>query len=230
MRLHVTCLGLVGLILASPCNTLHACVVNDVEILVKQLRSSDTFERRKAAAALGELGSQAQAAIPELCHVLSKEKDIFVRRAAARSLGQIASDPQRTLAALSKSLKDENREVAEAAAEAMTKFGPDAVSYLTQGLKDRDQLVQKLCVVSLGKLGSAAKPSVQPLIKLFQEQPTMRRRDQETLRGVIVETLGKIGPGAKDALPIIEASLENNRDREYRRVAEMAIRRINRSN
>ena len=219
-------LGLVGLLSLAIAPVVVA-YDDDVSSLIKQLKSTDTLQRRKAASALGEMGSRAQGAIPELCQLLSKDKDVFVRRSAARSLGQIGLDPQRCLPVLSKALKDENREVAEVAAEAIAKFGNDSLDYLIKGLKDRDHLVQKICVVSLGKLGSSAKPAVPGLIKLFEEQPAMRRRDQESLRGVIVETLGKIGPAAKESVPIIEKSLENNRDREYRRAAELALRKIN---
>jgi hypothetical protein len=38
--------------------------------------------------------------------------------------------------------------------------------------------------------------------------------------------LGNIGAAAKEALPVLRESLENNRDRDYRRVAQTAIRKI----
>lgn len=191
----------------------------------QELRSEEATARRRAAQMLGDLGPAAAPAVSDLVKAL-KDKDAFVRRNAARALGLIHRKPEESLPALAEAFKDEKREVVEAAAEAVTQFGSEGVKVLVAALRSEDPLVRQAAVRGLGGMGPAAAEAVPALIELFKREPAMNLRRRPSLRGEIAETLGNIGAAAKEALPVLRESLENNRDRDYRRVAQAAIRKI----
>ncbi|HOX08481.1 MAG TPA: HEAT repeat domain-containing protein [Planctomycetota bacterium] len=77
--------------------------------------------RCAAAAALGLLGPEAGAAVPDLITVLADD-DIRVRRRSAEALGRIGQAAAAAVAALERSLKDDDAELRTAASEALRKI------------------------------------------------------------------------------------------------------------
>lgn len=201
-------------------------VERKVLALCEELKSDETTARRRAVEALGEIGPKAKAAEKGLL-AAAADKDRFVRRGVARALVLIQADPKEAIPVLAKLLKDENREVAEAAGNSLGHMGAAALPALLAGMKEKDPLVRRVAIQALGELGKDAKPAVPALVEALKSEPAMRRPGRgENIRGVIIQTLGQMGPAAKDALPAIKESLEGNRDRDYRRAAEQTIRKI----
>jgi hypothetical protein len=79
----------------------------------------------------------------------------------------------------------------------------------------------------LAKIGPDAKDAVPDLLKAYQGEAKMGKRNTNTVKASYVEALGAIGPDAKEAIPVFEAALaEKNGDRELRRVLTEAMRKI----
>jgi HEAT repeat protein len=195
--------------------------------LLKDLKSSEPVRKRKAAKAIGELGTSARSAAPALVAVLEKDRDTLARRNAAEALGQTGGDSKTVVAALAKAMKDSDQDVMVASAMALATFGKSAVPALSKALKDDDALVRKNAADALAKIGPDAREAVDELIQaLKNEKPAGRRRDNST-KASYVEALAAIGPSAKSAVKYLEESIaERNVDREYRRVVTEALRKI----
>jgi HEAT repeat protein len=120
--------------------------------------------RAYAAQLLGELGSHAQRAIPELIKVL-KGKDAVVRPAAAWALGDIHSQPDLVIPLLVKCLDDPQDGVPESAAHALGSFGPlssSAVPKLLELAKVPDKGLHAAVTQALKKIDpeQAAKAGI----------------------------------------------------------------------
>ncbi len=125
-------------------------------------------------------------------------------------------------------LKDLNLEVREAAEEALVKIEPNwakseaaksAIPLLAkalEGLKSPD--VQTIAAQALGKLGLIAVPYLMSV--LSNGMPGARK--------AVAEVLGNIGPGAKDAIPILKATLRN-KNPSVCMAAKDALRKIGKS-
>lgn len=110
--------------------------------------------RAQAAAALGELGPQAQAAIPDLIKII-KSKDEAVRVAAVGALGPIQGQPETVIPLLITCLADPQDGVPGAAVESLGSFGAlsrPAWPKLVPLLKIRDKDMQKALRVSLKQI------------------------------------------------------------------------------
>ncbi|MCG2676889.1 HEAT repeat domain-containing protein, partial [bacterium] len=86
--------------------------------IVQKLKHGNYKTKSYAAIALGESGDRR--AIEPLVNTLSEDGDKRVRRAAAWALGKIGN--KKALPALKKALKDENKNVQEAAQKAINQI------------------------------------------------------------------------------------------------------------
>jgi HEAT repeat protein len=75
-------------------------------------------------------------------------------------------------------------------------------------------------VEALGEHGEKAASAVPLMTALFAKSSNDR-----DLKVAIIQTLGKIGPGAKDALPLLSKQLQSP-DENVRRAAAEAIQAI----
>jgi HEAT repeat protein len=122
--------------------------------LVRALGDGRRVVRRNAAAALATLGARAEAAGPALTVVL-RDADPIVRRAAARALGRVGAgaDAVRALAA---AFLDPDREVVEAAAQALSALGAAALPGLVAALDIDPDLAEATVIPAIVPLGRAA--------------------------------------------------------------------------
>ncbi|MDA1164075.1 MAG: HEAT repeat domain-containing protein [Planctomycetota bacterium] len=98
-------------------------------------------------------------------------------------------------------LADETPEVRYRAASSLGQIGPKAnaaVAAVIEALKDDNKVVRRLADRALPRIGAQAR-DVPALIEAFQRV----RGDYEGGSGV-AETLGDIGPEARDALPVLK--------------------------
>ena len=138
-------------------------------------------------------------------------------------------------------MKDEGRDVRYHAAEALDQIGPDAkdgVPALVEGLKDENINVRRYAAGALGQIGSNAKEAVSALVQALKDNNDGVRRYEERwlrpkkedgpsrLRRSIVEALGRIGPEAKEAVPLIVRSLKDDYDPNVRVAAAEALGEI----
>jgi len=72
-----------------------AVLAQDAMELVKQLKSPDVEERRRAAKKLSDLKEEAKPATTDILNALKqKDQDIYVKRFLAQDLGDVKEDPK----------------------------------------------------------------------------------------------------------------------------------------
>jgi HEAT repeat protein len=136
----------------------------EFEDFLKALRSDDSYERQRAAIALGKSGNPA--AIDPLIKALTDE-DTFVRSFSAVALGNF-KDP-RVLDPLIKALEDGNQRVRRSAAEALGSLrNPNALDPLVKLLNDENVFVRRSAAQALGDLGNPK--AVDPLMKALGDR------------------------------------------------------------
>ena len=128
-----------------------------IESHIEDLKDNDAEVRISAAAALGEIGPAAKAAVPNLIETL-KDQNGRVRGSAARALGEIGPDAKAAVSSLIEALNDENSGVRADAAHALGRIGPDAkdaIPHLSKTLKDGIAAVRGLTVDALWRIAKA---------------------------------------------------------------------------
>ncbi|MBN2242600.1 MAG: HEAT repeat domain-containing protein [Acidobacteria bacterium] len=132
--------------------------------LVARLQEGDSYERQRAAIALGNLDDAA--AVGPLIGAL-KDEDPFVRNFAARSLGDLGDG--RAADALIRAMDDENLLVRRSAAEALGRIGDaEAVDALIEAAKDGNAIFRRSAIEALGRIGDAK--AVEPLIEALRDE------------------------------------------------------------
>ena len=163
--------------------------------------------RRAAVFALGNLGTAARSAVPELVVALGDSNET-VRHAAAYALGSVGEEAKAGAAALGKVLtSDADPDVRQAAAFALGEIGSDAaeaVPALTQALADSDEAVRKSVIEALGSMGPEAKPAVEALAKIVTDDSDF------VLRRSAAFVLGEMGPEARGAAVALGKALKDS--------------------
>jgi HEAT repeat protein len=96
----------------------------------KELREGSDMARSRAAHALGQIGTPAKGAIPDLTARLRDDAP-YVRVEAAQALGKFGPDARSAVPALAELYKKEdNRAVRDAVAHALKHIDPDEAARL----------------------------------------------------------------------------------------------------
>jgi HEAT repeat protein len=184
----------------------------DVTSLIKDLESQDARTRARAAKGLGDLGPEAQLAIPGLLKAI-KDNDALTRRAASDALAKIGPAAKADLPALAGALKDNNLEVQRYAAGAVGELGGDAESAVPELLElatSGDALLKQIVLRALGKTGGGARDKVIPVLS------EALKDSQKDVRVAAAEGLTSLSTGQSSDLPIFTALLKNQQDVEIR--------------
>jgi HEAT repeat protein len=213
-----------------------------VQPLIAALGDSDFFVRKSGTAmiALGKIGPAAREAVPFLIQEL-KAPDSATRTSAAEALAGIGPAAVDAAPALADALKDQNARVRVRASIALAKIGPRAtaaVPALIQALSDNlDWLSpREYAARALGEIGPEAGEAVPALTRVLTEsdaaaeaKPASTRERwrgyHAQMRAAAAEALGKIGPEAKEAVPVLREALED-KDEGVRQAAAEALQRI----
>jgi HEAT repeat protein len=184
---------------------------------VPALRNALKNDRAHAAIyanALGQLGSLALPAVPELTDLLS---DAATRPEAAVALVRIDSNQAKTVVPqLVKDLQGDDEKQRQAAVLAVAAIGPaagDAAQALTELLRDR--LLTEMEIRALQENWAAALPGLIALLK----DPEVERRKRA------VFALGQTGAAASAALKPLIAAL-SDRDNDVRAGAAHVLEQI----
>ncbi len=147
-----------------------------------------------AAEALGRIGPDAKAAIPDLIAAMG-DPDSRVRAEAARALGGIGPDAAAAIPDLVRLLtRSHPAPAAEWAKESLTQIGTPAVPALLEVLRNDDPGACIAAIEALGKLGPRSSPSLPRLIACLHD-PSPR------VRIAAARTLGEIGPEDAAVIP-----------------------------
>jgi HEAT repeat protein/Leucine-rich repeat (LRR) protein len=174
-----------------------------VPALAKALHHGSEDVRACAVAALGEIGSAAAAAAPDLKQLLAAEKsDRVLWR--AREVYAVAEPDKK-----------------------------EVVRLLSPFLRDRDCRVRSHMAVLLGNLGPKAAAAVTPLMDGLNDNGWTRSSRLDPNFGInrpvccdMAEALGKIGDAARPALPKLSAMMTDDQRPTVRISAALAVFQI----
>ena len=147
---------------------------------VRGLQHEDPKQRALAAFRLGQWGTSAAAALPELTHMLEHEQDpaVKVHLAEAMIKADTNCEPAtRTLLEMLSHDSEKVRWLAAYALEATTASGnAEVVTQLGAALKDKDASVRTAAALTLGGFGNTARPAVPTLLRALQDENEEVRR------------------------------------------------------
>ncbi len=200
-----------------------------IEVL-KQRRGAAGL-REEAAGTLGFIATPAKDIVPALTAAL-KDDNALVRQRAAEALGWIGPPAREAAPALVAALKDEEPKVAILACLALAQLGDSGVTRpLFEVFQSGRSRVADAAGRALWQMGANAKDVVPALIPLLKgpENESGRVRalllwfgplavpaliaalkdDEPAIRQAAAETLGQLGPVAREAAPALAGTLQD---------------------
>lgn len=177
--------------------------------------------RAEAAKALGNIGAESPAVVPELLRILQDDPDGKARTEAAHALGKIgekAATASRALAAVVGDVSSGDILRGEAA-WALARVGPLApgtAAALGAAAHDRSGYVGVRAAEALWKVSGEASRAAQALAA---------RLEDPAVRNAAAQALNRIGPGAKGAVQALLVAMKT-KDRLFRESVAMALRKI----
>jgi HEAT repeat protein len=194
--------------------------------LVRELRSSDPKQRRKAASELGEIGTGAAVSIPEMIRLMDDEVT-DVARAAATALGKIGRGSAAAVEALVNRMRQAPAEILAVIDWAVGLLGPEAEAAVPalesqlieySGIVHRNLEIRYHAVWALARIDFRGQAVVESLVQALGDVDS-------DVRAIAAENLGYIGRPAAAALGNLLA-LKNDRHLIVRHRAEWAVRRM----
>jgi hypothetical protein len=197
-----------------------------VPALAKASRSrretpEDGAFRAAATKALGNIGAESTAIVPELFRLLQEDTDSRVRTEAAHGLGKLgqgAETASRTLAVVmgDPASGDTLRGEAAWALARVAPLAPGTAPALRAAAEGNNGYVGVRAAEALWKASGEAGQAARALAN---------RLDDPTVRHAAAQALNRIGPGAKRAVPALLIATRSE-DRLFRESVLMALRRI----
>lgn len=164
------------------------------------------YSERFVSALFGKDGARARnKRISSLIRYLKWRKNSDKRKNAAAELGKIGPAAKKAVSALIKVLNDEDECVRDAAAEALGKIGAaakEAIPALIEALKEKSE--SPGAMIALKGIGEVAIPALIEALK----------HKNQTVRRNAAQTLGRIGPEAKEAIPALVIALRDKSNNE----------------
>ncbi len=134
--------------------------------------------------ALGRIGQGASPAIVALVQLGDDDPD--VRSSIRDALRSIGGNP-RHVSQLAAQLPSGDEHVGEMAAYALGLVGPEAfpaVPALALAIGDADRIVRLAAIRALADIGPLARPAIVPLVKVVDEDPTVRTAVRDALESI----------------------------------------------
>lgn len=155
---------------------------------LEHLKNRDQRVRLAAVKSLGEMGAEAEIAVPSLVDIVRNNYDPC-RKAAIVAVGQIGPKAYDATNPLIQALK--SSDVEEAAGKSLAQIGPQAVPILRAGLKNKHPRVRVWCAYALGEIGPPSAPAIPQLVECLYDEHSGKRA---------AVALGKIGKAAVQPL------------------------------
>jgi HEAT repeat protein len=178
-------------------------------IAVLRAKTSTDDDRRQAMVALGYFAAEAKAAIPDLRALIQQGQ---LKNEASDSLSRIDRRVEERLPRLIDNFVNEGCDhltkagaigSSPSARDALVKIGDPAVPALTRILDGPDADMRVCAAEALGRIGAVARDAVPSLIRAIAQREAARDPESDPLTRHAVTALGRIGPDAKAALPIL---------------------------
>jgi HEAT repeat protein len=185
--------------------------------LSRALKDENKEVRRTALSALWQLRENAGVAVPNLVELL-RDDDIVVRRMAASILGYVGPRAKAAVPALVKALKDPDEgvgqdmqgSVSHVAVFSLEAIGPAAhaaIPALLEESKINGSHLQLYAIRALGSVACADKTVLAALMEFVKDKV------RPEVRIAAGRALTRIGPDAKDALPLLLEALQDKETR-----------------
>lgn len=205
--------------------------------------------RQGAIQALGAIGPDAKTAVPELMAALKDPNPSFLPL-AADALSRVGADPKEVAPVLVQSLRTGERVGTLPIMTVLRRLGPETTPEVAKLLQNAPVAVRSQAADVLGSFGPKAKAAV-PALKENLKDEQMRvaisaakalwQIEQSTegvsalikglsarealLRLQAAQTLGGMGPKAKEAVPALQLAAKD-KDAKLRRMAQEALQKI----
>ncbi len=191
--------------------------------LMHALGDSDPAVRSAAHDALGKIGDPLRDDLADLAQAV-KDQNPAVRLFALQTLTRMDLDPKTVTPIFAGVVKDADRGLRLAGVQALGKAGPKAreaaLPALLIALRDPDAGVRKAAGEAMAGLGPPAATDVPALRTALREKGA-----PPELRAQAANSLGKLGAGAREAVPELAEALASP-DVAVRRAAAAALVQI----
>jgi HEAT repeat protein len=164
---------------------------------------ADPESASRAAAALAQMGPNAEPAVTALVHALQSGREPVIVPAAA-ALSSIGPAAEPAVSQLAKMLSAKRPMIRIAALRALGDIGPAsaaAVGDMSAALADKDENIRRESALALGKIGPEAKSGIPALIAALSDK-------SELVKGQAVWAMSRIGA---NAVPPLIALLEDDK-------------------
>ncbi|HUG93125.1 MAG TPA: HEAT repeat domain-containing protein [Planctomycetaceae bacterium] len=199
------------------------------------LQSRQDMER--ALGALAAIGRPAEAAVPDVLQVLGDVDDEadahaeywrgHINGCAFRCLARISSDEAQVVSTLAEGLFSSNPLESRFAAETLREFFPEqagaSVPALIAALACREEARMPALLAALGGIGADAS-AVPPLVELLPVSDA--RVFEPPISNYAIETLGRMGTAAEDAVPALAIAVQAQMDRREDRYRDVSLMMI----
>jgi HEAT repeat protein len=195
------------------------------KVLPRMIEALEAPEvRARAAAIIARIGAKAKRAVPALVDALA-DPDPQTRNEILFALAAIGPDAKAAVPAVTKALSDADMNVRYAACYALGSIGPAAKSAkaaLQRNLASPDEFLSVSSAWALARIDpgctETAPKSVPLLVKALGEPDAMTRLHA-------AESLGLLGPLAKDAAPALQKAVQDA-NADVREAATKALKAI----
>jgi len=175
----------------------------EVSRLTKALASNDKATCLQAADALGDLGHEAQTAVPALVQALNRE-DSEICWHVCRALGTIGAEDEATAKALAKALTNKDPNVRAYAAFALGRMGKAAAPAADALLKaafDAEPLVRRAAGRAVRAIDLPQEKTLPVILKILEESDP----------SVIMPALRTLAEQGKEVVPRLRSALKHDR-------------------
>jgi HEAT repeat protein len=213
--------------------------------LLKVFKGDDTYSQMHVIAPIAAVDPGAKELVPFLADSLKKDRPQGLRSLCLQVLSDLGRNPKAdrkallrdAVPALLRILKEGGR-LSDSALTALSEIRPEAkavVPALAMALKNPDEGIQSAAIAMLQRYGPEAKDATPVLIELLETYKSRiqshRSPDRPGGSGiqpyVLIDTLGGIGPAAKEAIPALNAILRDSKvDGDTRARAARALKKI----
>ncbi len=192
-----------------------------IDTLISDLTAGDSEKRAVTAKQLGEMGPEAEKAVPALANAL-KDNDVVVRANAAWALSEIKRNPKDALPALSEALGDSSWHVRGRAAVAMGEYGESAQNFasaLWDPMADINDSVKAAAAGAYWQITENADRSKPILSSLLDSESKYTRAN-------VVKAIARVGKPASGFTDPLLKLLQNDADPDVRAASAYALGRI----
>ncbi len=192
--------------------------------LTQALSDADAEVRLSAAKGLGRLGPAGQPALPALIGAM-KDRSGIVRRVAAIALGAIRQPTPEVVETLIRALADQDAAVVDNAAHSLLDLGPAVLPALSRALKDPDAAVRAGAAVTL--TAGIQFGQFRPVAPETITALMETLKDTEAdIRDEAARSLAEVGTPAKVALGPLREMAQGDPVESVRRTAQRAVERL----